>query len=43
MDTVLSGYIRGQLIDSLIMGVLIGISVAIIGIDFPIIIESLQG
>lgn len=43
MDTVLSGYIRGQLIDSLIMGVLIGISVAIIGIDFPIIIGIIAG
>ena len=40
---VLSGYIRGQLTDSLIMGVLIGISVAIIGIDFPIIIGMIAG
>lgn len=43
VDMVLSGYIRGQLTDSLIMGVLIGISVAIIGIDFPIIIGMIAG
>lgn len=43
IDHVLSGYIRGQLIDSCIMGVLIGFSVAIIGIDFPIIIGIIAG
>jgi len=43
VDYVLSGYIRGQLMDSFIMGVLIGISVAIIGIDFPIIIGIIAG
>ncbi|WP_341877058.1 AI-2E family transporter [Defluviitalea saccharophila] len=43
VDHVLSGYIRGQLTDSLIMGILIGISVAIIGIDFPIIIGIIAG
>lgn len=43
VDHVLSGYIRGQLTDSFIMGILIGISVAIIGIDFPIIIGIIAG
>ncbi|KAE9636914.1 AI-2E family transporter [Defluviitalea raffinosedens] len=43
IDYVLSGYIRGQLTDSLIMGILIGVSVAIIGIDFPIIIGIIAG
>lgn len=43
VDHVLSGYIRGQLTDSLIMGILIGISVAVIGIDFPIIIGMIAG
>ncbi|WP_058485073.1 AI-2E family transporter [Defluviitalea phaphyphila] len=43
IDHVLSAYIRGQLTDSLIMGILIGISVAIIGIDFPIIIGIIAG
>lgn len=43
IDHVLSGYIRGQLTDSCIMGVLIGFSVAIIGIDFPIIIGIIAG
>jgi predicted PurR-regulated permease PerM len=42
-DRVLSGYIRGQLIDALIMGTLIGISLAIIGIDFPIMIGIIAG
>ncbi len=43
IDHVLSGYIRGELIDSLIMATLISIVLTIIGIDFPIIIGIVAG
>jgi predicted PurR-regulated permease PerM len=42
-DWVLSGYIRGQLIDVLIMGVLISITLLILGIDYAIIIGIISG
>lgn len=43
IDDVLSGYIRGELIDSLIMATLISITLTVIGIDFPIIIGIVAG
>lgn len=43
IDFILSGYIRGQLLDVLIMTVLISITLLIIGIDFAVIIGILSG
>ncbi|TCK92781.1 putative PurR-regulated permease PerM [Natranaerovirga hydrolytica] len=42
-DKVFSGYIRGQLIDVMIMSVLISITLLIIGVDFAIIIGVISG
>ncbi|MGL5675700.1 MAG: AI-2E family transporter [Cellulosilyticaceae bacterium] len=43
IDYVFSGYIRGQLIDAVIMGTLISIALTCIGIDFAIIIGIISG
>lgn len=43
VDRVLSGYIRGQLTDALIMGILISITLSIIGIEFAVIIGIIAG
>ncbi|MCR5525917.1 MAG: AI-2E family transporter [Lachnospiraceae bacterium] len=42
-DRIFSGYIRGQLIDALIMAMMISISLSIIGVKFSIIIGILTG
>lgn len=42
-DQVFSGYIRGQLIDALVMLVLISISLSIIGVKFSVLIGVLAG
>lgn len=43
IDAVFSGYIRGQLTDAFIMAVLISISLAVIGVDFSLIIGIVSG
>lgn len=43
IDYVFSGYIRGQLIDAVIMATLISIALTCIGIDFAIIIGVISG
>lgn len=43
IDYVFSGYIRGQLIDAVIMATLISIALMCIGIDFAIIIGIISG
>ncbi|MEG1294773.1 MAG: AI-2E family transporter [Niameybacter sp.] len=43
IDYVFSGYIRGQLIDAVIMGTLISVTLMMIGIDFAIIIGVISG
>lgn len=43
VDYVFSGYIRGQLIDAVIMATLISIALMCIGIDFAIIIGIISG
>lgn len=43
IDYVFSGYIRGQLIDAVIMATLISITLTCIGIDFAIIIGVISG
>ena len=42
-DTVFSGYIRGQLIDALIMAILVSTSLYLIGIKYAVIIGILSG
>ena len=42
-DTVFSGYIRGQLIDALIMAVLVSVSLYLIGVKYAVIIGILSG
>ncbi|QQY79247.1 putative PurR-regulated permease PerM [Keratinibaculum paraultunense] len=42
-DFVISGYIRGQLIDALIMGTLISITLLILNIDYAVIIGIISG
>ncbi|TCT16142.1 putative PurR-regulated permease PerM [Natranaerovirga pectinivora] len=42
-DWILSGYVRGQLLDVLIMSVLISITLLIIGVDFAIVIGIISG
>lgn len=42
-DWILSGYIRGQLLDVLIMSILISITLLIIGVDFAIVIGIISG
>ena len=42
-DRIFSGYIRGQLIDALIMALMISISLSIIGVKFSVIIGVLTG
>lgn len=42
-DTVFSGYIRGQLMDALIMCILVSVSLSIIGVPFAVIIGILTG
>lgn len=42
-DTVFSGYIRGQLIDALIMAVLVSASLSLIGVKYAVIIGVLSG
>ena len=42
-DFVISGYIRGQLIDALIMGTLISIALLILNIDYAVIIGIISG
>ena len=43
IDYVFSGYIRGQLLDSLIVGILISVALTLIGVDFAIIIGLIAG
>lgn len=43
IDYVFSGYIRGQLIDAVIMATLISVALMCIGIDFAIIIGIISG
>lgn len=43
IDAVFSGYIRGQLTDAFIMAVLISISLAIIRVDFSLLIGIVSG
>lgn len=43
IDAVFSGYIRGQLTDAFIMAVLISISLAVIGVDFSLLIGIVSG
>ncbi|WP_053985337.1 AI-2E family transporter [Niameybacter massiliensis] len=43
IDYVFSGYIRGQLIDAVIMATLISVTLMVIGIDFAIIIGVISG
>ena len=42
-DAVFSGYIRGQLIDALIMAVLVSASLSLIGVHYAVIIGILSG
>ncbi|MDO5476043.1 MAG: AI-2E family transporter [Eubacteriales bacterium] len=42
-DVVFSGYIRGQLIDALIMAVLVSVSLSLIGVRYAVIIGVLSG
>ncbi len=42
-DSVFSGYIRGQLMDALIMCILVSVSLSIIGVPFAVIIGILTG
>lgn len=42
-DAVFSGYIRGQLIDALIMAVLVGASLSVVGVRYAVIIGVLSG
>ncbi|OON95677.1 MAG: hypothetical protein ATN36_07745 [Epulopiscium sp. Nele67-Bin005] len=43
INTVLTGYIRGQVLDTVIMGALTSILLTIIGLDFAIIIGIITG
>lgn len=43
MNAILSGYIRGQLLDASIMAVLISVALTICGINFSVIIGILSG
>lgn len=43
VDYVFSGYIRGQLIDATIMGVLTSLALTLVGLDFAIIIGVISG
>ncbi len=43
VDYVFSGYIRGQLLDAIIMGTLISIVLTLIGIDFAVVIGIISG
>ncbi|MGL4735871.1 MAG: AI-2E family transporter [Cellulosilyticaceae bacterium] len=43
MDYVFSGYIRGQLIDAAIMGILTSLALTLVGLDFAIIIGIISG
>jgi predicted PurR-regulated permease PerM len=42
-DSVFSGYIRGQLIDALLMAVLVSASLSLIGVKYSVIIGVLSG
>lgn len=42
-DLVFSGYIRGQLLDALIMAIMISISLTLLGVKFAVIIGILTG
>lgn len=42
-DTVFSGYIRGQLIDALIMSVLISVALSLVGVKYAVIIGVMSG
>ena len=42
-DIVFSGYIRGQLMDALIMCILVSVSLSIVGVPFAVIIGILTG
>ncbi len=42
-DTVFSGYIRGQLIDAILMAIMISISLSIVGVKFSVMIGILAG
>ena len=42
-DAVFSGYIRGQLIDALIMAVLVSVSLSLIGVRYAVIIGVMSG
>ena len=42
-DSVFSGYIRGQLIDALLMAVLVSASLSLIGVKYAVIIGVLSG
>ena len=43
MNKVVSGFIRGQLLDSLIVGILNSIGLTLIGLDFAIVIGMMAG
>jgi len=43
MNKVISGFIRGQLLDSLIVGILNSIGLTLIGLDFAIVIGMMAG
>lgn len=43
IDTVFSGYIRGQFADAFVMMVMVGIGLSIIGVEFAVIIAILTG
>lgn len=42
-DSVFSGYIRGQLMDALVMMILISITLTLIGVDFAVVIGIFAG
>lgn len=43
VDTVFSGYIRGQFADAFVMMVMVGIGLSVIGVEFAVIIAILTG
>lgn len=43
VDTVFSGYIRGQFADAFVMMIMVGIGLSIIGVEFAVIIAILTG
>ncbi|WP_029488294.1 AI-2E family transporter [Candidatus Epulonipiscium viviparus] len=43
LNSVLTGYVRGQILDALIMAVLVGIGLSLIKLDFAVIIGVVSG